>query len=337
MTRTTMLTTLYFWLLASFPSGCARTLVYPRDDSNMSKAGLAWANADSIDIKQYETDKVSWYYTWSSYPTSTDLEFVPMLWGSKNVDQFSSTIDQTLSSGNVKAVLGMNEPEQTGQSNMSPQDGANMWKTYLEPLKAKGVRLGSPAPSSAPAGKTWLQDFLTACNGGCSVNFIALHWYGTNATQFQLYIADYHDTFQLPLWITEWACQNYVDASEQCSEDDVVLFLNATQTYMDSQDWVERYAWFGAMKDMQGVNADNALMDSNGAINALGKQYVGDAAPQTDGGGSAQGPGGPQGGGGAPSNGTGGGNPIVVSAAQESRMHFRHIGLVACMLIGMML
>lgn len=23
---------------------------------------------------------------------------------------------------------------------------------------------------------------------------------------------------------------------------------------MDNTDWVERYAWFGAMKDMQGVN-----------------------------------------------------------------------------------
>lgn len=49
-----------------------------------------------------------------------------------------------------------------------------MWKTYLEPLRALGVRLGSPAPSSAPSGKTWLQDFLGACNGGCTVDFIAL-------------------------------------------------------------------------------------------------------------------------------------------------------------------
>lgn len=30
--------------------------------------------------------------------------------------------------------------------------------------------------------------------------------------------------------------------------------MNATQSFMNETDWVERYAWFGAMKDMQGVN-----------------------------------------------------------------------------------
>ena len=30
--------------------------------------------------------------------------------------------------------------------------------------------------------------------------------------------------------------------------------MNKTQTFMDGADFVERYAWFGAMRDMQGVN-----------------------------------------------------------------------------------
>ena len=30
--------------------------------------------------------------------------------------------------------------------------------------------------------------------------------------------------------------------------------MNVTQSFMDATVWVERYAWFGAMKDMQGVN-----------------------------------------------------------------------------------
>ena len=75
--------------------------------------------------------------------------------------------------------------------------------------------------------------------------------------------------------------------------------MNATQQFMDDTDWVERYAWFGAMEDMQGVNAvrdfhpqvdpsgdtdchawqANALMSSRGRINALGEQYIGAATP----------------------------------------------------------
>lgn len=31
--------------------------------------------------------------------------------------------------------------------------------------------------------------------------------------------------------------------------------MNATQAFMDATDWVERYAWFGAMEHLQGVNA----------------------------------------------------------------------------------
>lgn len=81
-----------------------------------------------------------------------------------------------------------------------------------------------------------------------------LDWYGVNATEFIAYLEDFHNTFQRPLWVTEWACQNFVDTKKQCSSDDIVTFLNTTQSYMDSSDFVERYAWFGAMENLQGVN-----------------------------------------------------------------------------------
>jgi hypothetical protein len=99
-----------------------------------------------------------------------------MFWGETVVDQFPSTIAQTLASAtrNITAILGMNEPDQGGQSNIPPQTGVQLWTTFMEPLRAKGLRLGSPALSSAPAGKTWLQDFFAACNGTCNVDFIAL-------------------------------------------------------------------------------------------------------------------------------------------------------------------
>jgi len=48
--------------------------------------------------------------------------------------------------------------------------------------------------------------------------------------------------------------QNFVKADEQCSQQDVINFMNATQSFMDETEWVERYSWFGAMKELQGVN-----------------------------------------------------------------------------------
>ncbi|KIK69077.1 glycoside hydrolase family 128 protein [Collybiopsis luxurians FD-317 M1] len=292
MNSTNYVTLLIFFIsvLTTFAQSRAVQNLSPRA-TDSSKAGLAWPNGNADDIHQFlTTGKVSWYYTWSPAAiSSTDIEFVPMLWGNKSVDDFAATINDTISSKNVTAVLGMNEPQQTGQSDLTPEQGAELWKTYLEPLKSQGIRLGSPAPSSAPSGKTWIQDFLTACNGSCTVDFIALHWYDINATAFMEYLEDFHDTFQRPLWITEWACQNY-NGGSQCSYNDVVLFLNATQSFMDSSDFVERYSYFGAMENLQGVNQDNALMGSSGDINALGKQYIGEQAPQTSGSGSPDGP-----------------------------------------------
>ncbi|KAJ7693296.1 hypothetical protein B0H17DRAFT_844386, partial [Mycena rosella] len=165
-------------------------------------------------------------------------------------------------------------PQQPGQSNLTAQEGADMWKTYIEPFHAQGLRLGSPAPSSAPSGKTWLQDFLTACDGGCTVDFIALHYYDVNATKFAEYLTDFHDTFQRPIWVTEWACQNF-NNGPQCTAAETAEFLNQTQAFMDSQDWVERYAWYGIMTDLGGVNPDDAMMDKDGKITDLGKQYIG--------------------------------------------------------------
>ena len=168
----------------------------------------------------------------------------------------------------------MHRPELATQANLTVQEGVDLWKTYVEPLRASGYRLGSPGPSSSPAGKVWLQDFIEACNGECTIDFISTRkelillvpsgdrygrsldtdWYGTNATLFQQHIEDYYNTFQKPLWITEWACQDYVNTSHICTADEVSAFLNVTQIYLDSASYVERYAWFGAQRNLSIVN-----------------------------------------------------------------------------------
>lgn len=147
------------------------------------------------------------YYSWSPDGFNSDLEFVPMMWGPPQINDWNANINSTIQRLHVSHVLGFNEPQEPSQSNLSPADGASLWKQYVEPLKAQGLYLGSPAPSSAPSGKTWLLQWLDACGGGCTVDFIALHWYDINSTAFIQYLQDFHDTFQRPIWVTEWACQ----------------------------------------------------------------------------------------------------------------------------------
>jgi hypothetical protein len=79
-------------------------------------------------------------------------------------------------------------------------------------------------------------------------------WYYVNSTIFESYLIDFHNTFMLPLWVTEWACQNYGDINAQCSQTDVYSLMTETQSFMDNTEWVERYAWFGAMENLMGIN-----------------------------------------------------------------------------------
>ncbi|KAF8704688.1 Glycosyl hydrolase catalytic core, partial [Rhizoctonia solani] len=252
------------------------------------KAGLGWGGGGNI--TQFEGHEVSWYFTWSPQswvvPPPKQLEFVPQLWGNRDAELFSSVVNTTsIAANGWKNILGMNEPQIPDQANMSAQDGVQLWKARLEPLKSSGVRLGSPATASGPSGKLWMQEFFSLCAGTCTVDFVALHWYGNVASEFIDYLEDFHDTFQRPVWVTEYSCQNFVNGA-QCSYEEIVDFLNATQTYMDQTPWVERYAWFGAMASLpNNVNNLTALMDPSGVINDLGRQYIGspviDPSPTT--------------------------------------------------------
>jgi hypothetical protein len=104
-------------------------------------------------------------------------------------------------------------PQETGQSNLTPQAATSLYISTLLPLKAAfpWLRFGSPAPSSNPNGKQWLLQFLGNCTaadvGSCGVDFIAFRacgnnfllydidanldvadWYDVNATDFQIYV-----------------------------------------------------------------------------------------------------------------------------------------------------
>ncbi|KAF8919072.1 glycosyl hydrolase catalytic core-domain-containing protein [Mucidula mucida] len=205
------------------------------------KRGLSFpaANnpADVLNINQTRS-VVSWTYDWSitppDYLADTGVEYVPMQWGAGNIESLASIMSKT----GAKTLLTFNEPDFDEQSNMDPTYAADQWMKYIEPLKSKGVRLGGPAVTSSPTGRPWLSDFFAACQE-CSIDFLPLHWYGVGSAGFYDYLWSIHGQWpDLKLWITE-----YADTGSDYQ--DVLTFMNTTAAYMDTLDWVERYAWFG--------------------------------------------------------------------------------------------
>ncbi|KXN86345.1 hypothetical protein AN958_10207 [Leucoagaricus sp. SymC.cos] len=132
------------------------------------KVGIAWALGNNPSLKNFKSWKVSKYYTWSpdlvEAADAAGMQGCPMLWGDKQVDRFT----QLVKPGYANCAMGPNEPNQSGQSNMSPQHAADLWRAHLNPLKDHGYFLVSPACTNAPSGKTWMQSFdFTGQNQQC--------------------------------------------------------------------------------------------------------------------------------------------------------------------------
>lgn len=237
-----------------------------------AKAGVAYVG-DNNNLAKYAKPKSHWHYNWSPFAPGGNggLEYVPMFWGPKQTSDFQRLVVK----GYASHVLGFNEPNEPSQSNLSPGDAAQLWKQYIQPLKSQGYTLVSPACTNAPSGKTWMQQFIAACTG-CTIDKIAVHFYGTDPQKLIAFLQDFHSAFpQQSIWLTEFACQDFGPNPKVCSKDDVFSFLDTTTAFMDSTSWIEAYFWFGFIRDMGNVNPLNQLVNpANGNLNDLGQDYL---------------------------------------------------------------
>ncbi|KAF4602241.1 hypothetical protein EYR40_005446 [Pleurotus pulmonarius] len=237
------------------------------------KVGLAWPNGEEIDLANWATSSTKFIYTWSPWipAKAKSLGFAPapMLWGEKQLSDFKKLVKP----GYANIAMGFNEPDQSGQANMSPSRGCSLWWENLNWLKDQGYQLISPACTNAPSGTQWMKDFMGCCRD-CQIDAVATHFYGTSAQALIQHVTDIHNLFGKDIWVTEFACQNFGGSGGQCSKAQVNEFMDTVTSFFDNTPWVKAYFAFGAMHDMYNVNPDNQLMGSDGRPNALGKKYI---------------------------------------------------------------
>jgi len=230
------------------------------------KRGIAFSDSTTSDLNQVANTAISWEYNWAVQPPANlpeGIEHVPMQWGTDGIESFQASVAAL----GAQHVLGFNEPDQAGQSNIDPSTAASLWTQYMNPLSDSGIKLGAPAVSSAPAGLTWLQGFMSACNGGCKIDFIPIHWYGEGSQYFIQYLATINAAFpNYNLWVTEYADTTMGDAGAVQSS------LTDSISQMDSLAYVERYSWFDFSRSTTGMETN--LLDGNGNLNALGEAYI---------------------------------------------------------------
>lgn len=190
-----------------------------------------------------------------------------MLWGLPDGSDPSWTA--AVQTTGTQHILGFNEPDVTysGSSNIAPEAAAEGYKMYIQPF-AGTVQIGTPSVlwnnvGSSSGGdyntKMWMKYFMGNCTG-CEFNFAAVHWYQNCVPEwFQGNVTDAYETLGMPIWVTEFQC--YGTNAEQVS------FLQKVLPWMDAQDYVQRYAYFGVFPDF--------LVNSNGTgLSDVGEAYA---------------------------------------------------------------
>jgi RNA polymerase sigma factor (sigma-70 family) len=219
--------------------------VTPVSSSKKGVSAWSFSGVDSA-LTQSGAD---WYYTWSTthagITAPSRIGFVPMIWGPGSVT--ATALAQAKSSGPY--LLGFNEPDMSAQSNMTVDQALQLWPQ----LEATGKVLGSPAV--AYGGDTaggWLDRFMSGAKAkGYRVDFIALHWYGSDFTtadavsQLRGYLQAVHDRYHLPIWLTEYALINFSGGSSSYpTGPQQAAFVTASTRMLAGLSYLQRYAWF---------------------------------------------------------------------------------------------
>jgi hypothetical protein len=192
--------------------------------------------------------RASWYYNWSPSrartPGPATVQFVPMIWGAAMVTD--GNLSQAKQNGSV--LLGFNEPDLREQANMSVEQALDLWPR----LQSTGLRLGSPVVAfGGDTAGGWLDRFMSGARSrGYRVDFIALHWYGSDfraeaATgQLRGYLQAVYQRYKLPIWLTEYALIDFAGQPKFPSGGEQAAFVRSSTAMLGGLPFVERYAWF---------------------------------------------------------------------------------------------
>ena len=237
---------------------------------------------------------VDWYYNWQPQATLgvNSVDFTPMLWfadidsrGRLDPVSFQERINLAIANlGDSNTILGFNEPDHEPQANMTVKQAIQAWRFVEEARQALGFRVGSPAPTTFEAyGRgTWLQQFMAqAEKRNYQIDFIAVHWYDhpvgnarTQANSFFQYLTDVFNTYQRPIWVTEFDLVNFI-TPELVTTEAQAAFMKEVILRLPNYPFIERIAQFpGRIEDSDRFYAPSVISDHFGNLNILGETYA---------------------------------------------------------------
>ncbi len=223
----------------------------------VSKKGMGLNEKNGFNNTQLQLLNISWYYNWDlTTAANSTISFVPMEWGTGGLSSLT----------NYTYLMGFNEPDNASQSNLTVTQALGYWPT----LVGATTNIGSPAMAGNPVNSgSWLQQFMQSSP---KVDFITVHWYkGVDTTTFYNDMTNIYNLFKKPIWITEFAPQTAAQSSAnptQYSQAQVNQFIVSVTNWMNSQSFVQRYAWHDSQA------GTSAIFTTAGQLTATGLTYA---------------------------------------------------------------
>jgi autotransporter-associated beta strand protein len=250
-----------------------------------AKRGFADTGANYNDL---QATGAGWYYTWGAGPANPgnfDAKFYPMFWNAP-----SQTTINNVKATNPDYILGFNEPERSDQANMTVAQAISSWTQISNSFAGTSVKLVSPAVADtggSSGGQTWLANFMSQARAAnLKIDAVAFHWYDVStptnpagaASQFLSRVDSYHNSYGLPVFITEFAIHDWsgtypvsqmIDANRQ--------FLNIVIPGIESRSYVAGYSWYNWFDD-SALYTGNPMTPTSMGYSYIGAVSSGDTA-----------------------------------------------------------
>lgn len=227
----------------------------------------------------------SWYFNWSllSDPTcgGVDERFVPRISDADDMSQLSQAIANAQASG---WLIGFTEPNLPSQSNLTPAQGAVLWKQIEEAADAVGgIKLVSPSPNQSEPGQNdlyghqwlWAMVNIYSVMYGGSPRFDAIGWniYKQTPDEIETYLNTRRNEalirgYDVPIWVLEYGGECWNTPGNTGNE----VIITETTDWFEATPWIERYAWYA--NRLSGTESSCSLVDPNTEIlTSLGQIY----------------------------------------------------------------
>ena len=206
----------------------------------------------------------SWSYNWNLWPTLRDVggnkmqpgatacdqpqtaEYVPMFWScwTNCTTSLWPTVRADWKGLGVKYLLGFNEPDNAGQSNLTPEQASIYWdqvddfaNTFDPPLELVGPGM---THWDETGGSPWLDQFLGNLSDArkSNIKYLAQHDYSGDADGVIARANAAYKKYGRQIWLTEFSVGS---GAGRAAND---AFMAKVLPQLDAADSVFRYAWY---------------------------------------------------------------------------------------------